>query len=139
MSKILLLAFAMLAFSVNCFSVMRFDGPSPVTRSSPYKKMIHLNPLAMMIGGFELGLEKATTSKESFLFNVGYYISENAGFLKLKDDRLSDMNGLRVDLQYRFYRKTNNYIKNVFIAPFVNFKTLTAKHTDDWDERSTLR
>ena len=95
------------------------DEDLPVTKRSPFKKMVHFNPFALMIGGFELGFEKPTTSKESFLFNFGYYLSEEAGFLDLKDD-YKNMSGVRIDLQYRFYKKTNNYIKNVYFAPFLN-------------------
>ena len=95
------------------------------TKKSPYKKMIHFNPLALTIGGMEIGYETATTHKESFLIMAGYYLSQEAGFLDLKDD-FSNMSGLRVEMQYRFYRKNNNYIKNVYLAPFLNFKTQTA-------------
>lgn len=97
----------------------------PVTKRSPYKKMVHFNPFALMIGGFELGFEKPTTTKESILFNFGYYLSEEAGFLDLKDN-FKNMSGVRIDVQYRFYKKTNNYIKNVYFAPFLNIKTMTA-------------
>ena len=99
----------------------------PLTKNGLYKKMIHLNPLALTIGGFELGYEKATTKKESFYVNAGYYLSAEAGALDLKDD-YSNMSGFRLEMQYRFYRKQNNYIRNVYLAPFFNFKTVAADH-----------
>lgn len=101
------------------------DEPELTTKKSPYKKMVHFNPLALTIGGFEIGYETATTHKESFIFSLGYYLSEEAGFLDLKDD-YSNMNGLRIEMQYRFYRKYNNYIRNVYLSPFLNFKTQKA-------------
>lgn len=105
------------------------DEPVTTTKKSPYKKMIHFNPLALTIGGLELGYETATTSKESFLINMGFYLSQEAGFLDLKDD-YSNMSGFRMEMQYRFYRKNNNFIKNVFLAPFFNLKTQTADHNE---------
>lgn len=101
------------------------DEPVVTTRKSPYKKMVHFNPLALTIGGMEIGYETATTHKESFMVMAGYYLSQEAGFLDLKDD-YSNMSGMRIEMQYRFYRKNNNYIKNVYLAPFLNFKTQTA-------------
>jgi hypothetical protein len=114
-----------------CFSsfamAMPKDGlPPTVTRTSLYKKMIHTNPLSLTVGGFEMGFEKVTQQKESFYIQAGYYLSQAAGSLDVKDDGYSNMNGVRLELQYRFYRKSNNYIKNIFIAPFVNFKTISA-------------
>lgn len=105
------------------------DEPVTTTRKALYKKMVHFNPLALIIGGLELGYEIPTSGKESFLVQAGYYLSEEAGFLDLKDD-YSNMNGFRLEMQYRFYRKNNNYIRNVFIAPFVNLKTLSADHRE---------
>lgn len=105
------------------------DEPVTTTKKSPYKKMIHFNPLALIIGGMELGYESATTSKESFLINMGFYMSQEAGFLDLKDD-YSNMSGFRLEMQYRFYRKNNNFIRNVFLAPFFNLKTQTADHNE---------
>jgi hypothetical protein len=111
--------------SAHTFKSFDDDEPVMTTKKSPYKKMIHFNPLALTIGGMEIGYETATTHKESFLIMAGYYLSQEAGFLDLKDD-YSNMSGLRVEMQYRFYRKNNNYIKNVYLAPFLNFKTQTA-------------
>lgn len=125
--KTILGTFAMLCVMMaqaHTFKINEDD--LPVTKRSPYKKMVHFNPFALMIGGFELGFEKPTTTKESFLFNFGYYLSEEAGFLDLKDD-FKNMSGVRIDIQYRFYKKTNNYIKNVYFAPFLNIKTMTAE------------
>lgn len=119
---------SLFAISLSSFAGTLYDGQLPVTKSSPYKKMVHFNPLALMVGGFELGYEKATTAKESFMINFGYYLSEEAGALDVKDD-FSNMSGIRLELQYRFYRKTNNYIKNVYLAPYANFKTMSADRT----------
>lgn len=126
----LLLTLACVSFA-QAGNFKSFDDDEPVvtTKKSPYKKMIHFNPLALTIGGMELGYESATTSKESFLFNAGFYLSEEAGFLDLKND-YSNMSGLRIEMQYRFYRKPNNYIKNVFLAPFFNFKTQSADYKE---------
>ncbi len=99
-----------------------------VTRNSPFDKMIHFVPLPLFVGGMELGYEKATTHKESFYIQMGYYGSESANALKIKDDGYSNMIGVKLEMQYRFYLKTNNYKKNVWIAPFLNFKTLSAKY-----------
>ncbi len=117
-----------LILAVSTFSlsaVTKFD--EPVTKNGLYKKMIHLNPLALTIGGFEMGYERVTTKKESFYINAGYYLSAEAGALDLKDE-YSNMNGFRLEAQYRFYRKPNNYIRNVYLAPFANFKTVSADH-----------
>lgn len=106
---------------------------TPVTRNAPYSKMIHFNPLPLFVGGFEMGFEHATTHKESFYTQLGYYTSEPAGSLVFANGGSGDyekMNGLRLELQYRFYRKTNNYIKNVFIGPYFNFKTLSANYVE---------
>lgn len=109
--------------SLSLSAVTKFD--EPVTKNGLYKKMIHLNPLALTIGGFEMGYERVTTKKESFYINAGYYLSSEAGALDLKDE-YSNMNGFRLEVQYRFYRKPNNYIRNVYLAPFANFKTVSA-------------
>lgn len=120
----------LLFVNVNAGTFKAFDDePVTTTKKSPYKKMIHFNPLALTIGGLELGYETATTSKESFLINMGFYLSQEAGFLDLKDD-YSNMSGFRMEMQYRFYRKNNNFIKNVFLAPFFNLKTQTADHNE---------
>lgn len=103
------------------------DEPIPVTRNSVYKKMVHFNPLALTIGGFELGYETMLSNKESFYINLGYYLSEAAGSLDVKDD-YSNLNGFRLEMQYRFYRKSNNYMRNVYLAPFFNIKTISADH-----------
>lgn len=103
---------------------------SAVTRNSPFDKMIHFNPIPLLGGGFDMGFEKSTTHKESFYFQVGYYTAANPGLYKIKNDGYSDMNGIKIESQYRFYRKPNNYIKNVWIAPFVAFKTLSLKYTE---------
>ncbi|MDI1235641.1 MAG: hypothetical protein PSX81_15290 [bacterium] len=113
--------------SVSAFAQREF---SSVTRNNPYDKMVHFVPLPLLVGGFEMGYEKATTHKESFYLQVGYYTAKNPGLYKLKNDGYSDMNGLKLECQYRFFRKTNNYIKNVWIGPFVNFKTLSMKYTE---------
>ncbi len=101
-----------------------------LTKTTYYKKMIHFNPLSLFVGGMDMGFEKATTNKESFKIDVAYYLSENAGSLNLGGDNYSDLNGMRIEFQYRFFRKTNNYARNLFIAPFVNFKTISAKYTE---------
>lgn len=111
--------------SLSLSAVTKFD--EPVTKNGLYKKMIHLNPLALTIGGFEMGYERVTTKKESFYINAGYYLSSEAGALDLKDE-YSNMNGFRLEVQYRFYRKPNNYIRNVYLAPFANFKTVSADY-----------
>ena len=111
--------------SLSLSAVTKFD--EPVTKNGLYKKMIHLNPLALTIGGFEVGYERVTTKKESFYINAGYYLSSEAGALDLKDE-YSNMNGFRLEVQYRFYRKPNNYIRNVYLAPFANFKTVSADY-----------
>lgn len=103
---------------------------SALTRNNPYKKMIHFIPVPLLVGGFEMGYEKATAHKESFYTQVGFYTSANPGLYKLKNEGYSDMNGLKVEGEYRFYRKPNNYIKNVWIGPFVAFKTLSLKYTE---------
>lgn len=97
----------------------------PVVRSRPYDRMFSSNPLAMLIGGFELGYEAAVTPKQSIVVNAGYYLSEEAGFLDVNGD-FQDMTGFRLEMQMRFYKKNNNYIKNMFFAPFVNLKTQSA-------------
>lgn len=125
--KTFLLSVLLTAFSSILFSAVKLDDQQPVTKNGLYKKMIHLNPLALTIGGFELGFEKPTTKKESFYVNAGYYLSSEAGALDLKDE-FSNMNGFRMEVQYRFYRKPNNYIRNVYLAPFANFKTVSADH-----------
>lgn len=122
-SIFLSLMLAVSAFSLS--AVTKFD--EPVTKNGLYKKMIHLNPLALTIGGFEMGYERVTTKKESFYINAGYYLSSEAGALDLKDE-YSNMNGFRLEVQYRFYRKPNNYIRNVYLAPFANFKTVSADY-----------
>lgn len=109
---------------------------SSVTRNSPYDKMIHFVPLPLFVGGMELGYEKSTTHKESFYMQLGYYGSQSANALRIKDDAYSNMIGLKMEMQYRFYLKTNNYKKNVWIAPFVNFKTLSAKYENTVYTRS---
>lgn len=114
--------------SVICITQVfsnKLDDVSPVTKTNPYKGMVHFSPLSLTVGGMELGYEKAMTKKESILFHVGYYLSEPAGSLDAKGD-YSNLNGVRIDLQYRFYRKPNNYIQNVYIAPFLNLRTLSA-------------
>lgn len=111
--------------SLSLSALTKFD--EPVTKNGLYKKMIHLNPLALTIGGFEMGYERVTTKKESFYINAGYYLSSEAGALDLKDE-YSNMNGFRLEVQYRFYRKPNNYIRNVYLAPFANFKTVSADY-----------
>jgi hypothetical protein len=123
MKKTFFLTLALAINAIGLFSNTKFD--EPVTKNGLYKKMIHLNPLALTIGGFEMGYEMATTKKESFYINAGYYLSAEAGALDLKDD-YSNMNGFRIEAQYRFYRKPNNYIRNVYLAPFANFKTVSA-------------
>ena len=118
-----------LILAVNAISLTAVNkAHEPVTKNALYKKMIHLNPLALTIGGFEMGYEQATTKNESFFVNAGYYLSAEAGALDLKDD-YSNMSGFRLEAQYRFYRKPNNYIRNVYLAPFANFKTVTADHS----------
>jgi hypothetical protein len=102
-----------------------YDDFAPVTKSSPYKKFVHLNPFALLVGGLEFGYEATQTPKQCLLMNFGYYNSKEAGGLDIKDD-YSNMSGLKIDMQYRFYRKTNNYIRNVYIAPYFNFKTISA-------------
>ncbi|MCC6817876.1 MAG: hypothetical protein IT245_03165 [Bacteroidia bacterium] len=125
----LFLSFLVVSFS-SAHALKSFDDePVTTTKKSPYKKMIHFNPLALTIGGLELGYETSVTHKESFIVNVGYYLSQEAGFLDLKDD-YSNMNGFRIEMQYRFYRKNNNYIRNVFLAPFFNLKTQSADHNE---------
>lgn len=112
------------SFAMSSFA-KPYDDFAPVTKSSPYKKFVHLNPFALLVGGLEFGYEAPQTPKQSLLMNVGYYNSKEAGGLDIKDD-YSNMSGLRVDMQYRFYRKTNNYIRNVYLAPYFNFKTISA-------------
>lgn len=102
-----------------------YDDFAPVTKNAPYKKFIHLNPFALLVGGIEFGYEAPQTPKQSLLMNFGYYNSKEAGNLDIIDD-YSNMSGVRLDMQYRFYRKTNNYIRNVYIAPYFNFKTISA-------------
>lgn len=123
MYKSIFLSLMLAVSSLSLSAVTKFD--EPVTKNGLYKKMIHLNPLALTIGGFEMGYERVTTKKESFYINAGYYLSSEAGALDLKDE-YSNMNGFRLEVQYRFYRKPNNYIRNVYLAPFANFKTVSA-------------
>lgn len=111
-------------FSVNLFAQKEITA---VTRSNPYHKMIHILPLPLFVGGLEMAFEKPTSNKESFLVQVGYYSSQSANPLNIKEDGYSNMNGLKVEMQYRFYRKSNNYKKNFWISPFINFKTLSAE------------
>ena len=120
---ILFVSFAQLGFSQEGKNLN-------LTKTTYYKKMIHFNPLSLFVGGMDLGFEKATTNKESFKIDVGYYLSENAGGLNLGSGDYSDLNGMRIEFQYRFFRKTNNYTRNLFIAPFLNFKTISAKYTE---------
>lgn len=130
MKTITLTLCCFLAFNLQAYSFKNLnDEPVVTTKKSPYKKMIHFNPLALTIGGMEIGYESATNNKESFLFNAGFYLSQEAGFLDLKDD-YSNMSGVRLEMQYRFYRKSNNYLRNVFMAPFFNLKTQTADHNE---------
>ena len=117
---------AFLCLSASTRAETNVGIPTSVTRTSLYKKMIHTNPLALTVGGFEIGFEKETQQKESFYIQAGYYLSQAAGSLQLKNTGYSNMNGIRLELQYRFYRKSNNYVKNIFIAPFFNFKTVSA-------------
>ena len=125
MNKSIFLSLILAVSSLSLSAVTKFD--EPVTKNGLYKKMIHLNPLALTIGGFEMGYERVTTKKESFYINAGYYLSAEAGALDLKDE-YSNMNGFRLEAQYRFYRKPNNYIRNVYLAPFANFKTVSADY-----------
>lgn len=118
-----------LAFNVVSLNAQREI--SAVTRSNPYDKMIHFNPLPLLIGGFEMGFEKATTHKESIYTQLCYYTSKDAGLYDLKSGNYSNLNGVKIDLQYRFYRKTNNYVKNVWIAPFLNFKTISLHYEEE--------
>lgn len=125
MYKSIFLSLMLAVSSLSLSAATKFD--EPVTKNGLYKKMIHLNPLALTIGGFEMGYERVTTKKESFYINAGYYLSSEAGALDLKDE-YSNMNGFRLEVQYRFYRKPNNYIRNVYLAPFANFKTVSADY-----------
>jgi hypothetical protein len=125
MNKSIILSLILALNVISLSAVTKFD--EPVTKNGLYKKMFHLNPLALTIGGFEMGFERPTTKKESFYVNAGYYLSAEAGALDLKDD-YSNMSGFRIEAQYRFYRKPNNYIRNVYLAPFANFKTVSAEH-----------
>lgn len=125
MYKSIFLSLMLAVSSLSLSALTKFD--EPVTKNGLYKKMIHLNPLALTIGGFEMGYERVTTKKESFYINAGYYLSSEAGALDLKDE-YSNMNGFRLEAQYRFYRKPNNYIRNVYLAPFANFKTVSADY-----------
>lgn len=99
-----------------------------VTKNTTYDKMIHFLPLPLFVSGLAIGFEKPTSTKESFYMELGYYSSQNANSLDIKDidGDFSDMNGLKFEMQYRFYKKSNNYKKNIWISPFVNFKTISA-------------
>jgi hypothetical protein len=88
--------------------------------------MIHFIPLPLFVGGLEMAFEKPTSNKESFYIQMGYYTSKSANPLNIKEEGYSDMNGFKVEFQYRFYKKSNNYKKNMWISPFLNFKTLSS-------------
>ncbi len=128
--KNLNLTFLLILFSLQVYSTYAQREISSVTRNSAYDKMVHFIPIPLLVGGFEMGYEKATTTKESFYTQIGYYTSKNGGMYKLKNGNYTDMNGLKVELQYRFYRKSNNYFKNVWIAPFMNLKTMSLKYSE---------
>src|SRR5690606_21731495 len=99
---ILLFAFAIQAQAMNSRSTLT----EPVVRSKPFEHMVHFNPLALFIAGFEVGYEKAISPKQSFYVNPGYYLSEEAGLYDAQyGNQKSDMNGFKLELQYRFYRK----------------------------------
>jgi hypothetical protein len=110
------------------FSVSAQREVTAVTKNNPYDKMIHFLPLPLFVSGLAIGFEKPTSTKESFYMELGYYSSQNANALDIKDINgdFSDMNGLKFELQYRFYKKSNNYKKNIWISPFLNFKTISA-------------
>lgn len=123
--------FSLVIFSVLIsFTSVAQKEFSSVTRNTPFDKMVHFIPIPLLVGGFEMGYEKSTTHKESFYGQVGYYTAKDPGLYKLKNDGYSDMNGIKIECQYRFYRKPNNYIKNVWIGPFAAFKTMALKYTE---------
>lgn len=101
------------------------DEPLYKTSDTLYRRMIHFNPLALIGSGLEMAYETAVNGKESFLVNGTYFLSQRASILDLKDN-YSNLNGFRVEIQYRFYKKDNYYINNLFIAPFLNIKSETA-------------
>jgi hypothetical protein len=127
-TKISLILFVLCFTQLSAKTKLEAMDDLPVVRSRPFDRMFSSNPLAMIMGGFELGYEAALTPKQSLVINAGYYLSEEAGFLDVKGD-FQDMTGFRLEMQLRFYKKNNNYIKNMFFAPFVNLKTQSAYET----------
>jgi len=97
-------------------------------QSQSFKSLIHIMPLSLTVGGLEAGFEKPVSPKQSFKIDAGVYLSQNAGALKIKDEGYSDMSGFRTEMQYRFYKRTNNYSNNLFIGPYINIKTMSAKY-----------
>jgi len=97
-------------------------------QSQPFKSLIHIMPLSLTVGGLEAGFEKPISPKQALKIDAGVYLSQNAGALKVKDEGYSDMSGFRTEVQYRFYKRTNNHADNLFIGPYANVKTISAKY-----------
>lgn len=125
--KTCMVSFSLLmVFHLNATVSKGLNEDQPVTKRSPYKRMIHFNPLALTVGGFEMGYEVANKPKTLLGISLGYYLSSDGGILEFVDD-YKNLNGMRIEFQYTFLRKPNNYIKNVYLTPFLNFKTLSAE------------
>lgn len=116
-----------LLFCANAFA--QDDVSEILVRNKLFKNTFFINPGPLFAGGLDVGLEIFhKKQKKSVVINVGYYLSKNAGSLDLAHagGYFENMEGLRVDMQYRLYRKPNNYIKNLYIGPFLTVKTISA-------------
>lgn len=105
--------------------------------------IISINPAALFIGGFDLGLEKKIANKKSLKLSAGYYYSQSPWYYEgqqVQVDSYIDMYGVqhnifregveyaesfRFEIQAKFYMNPKDIALNgLYVAPFLQFKQM---------------
>jgi hypothetical protein len=89
-----------------------------------YRNVLSLQPLSVLVGGFEMAYENLFSPNFSMRLMGGYFLNSNQTIYN------SEFEGYRIEFQARYYFKDfndGNFLNNYYVAPFVCYKEVSIK------------
>ena len=85
------------------------------------KNVLSIHPINLVVGGLEVGYERAISSNKSLKFILGYYSSNKPW--PYSQDEVSNMEGLKAELQFRSHldkKMIAGPMSGVYVGAFSN-------------------
>ncbi len=100
------------------------------------KNVLSIHPINLVVGGLEVGYERAISSNKSLKFILGYYSSNKPW--PYSQDEVSNMEGLKAELQFRSHldkKMIAGPMSGVYVGAFFQYRQI---YLTDYSEGNNI-